>query len=154
MRVFLLALSLALSVPAFAATQRCAQVSNGVVINVINADPATFIPSDGSIIVASATSQIGDTYSNGVFTHAVGPPTYPTVGLDFLAFMALFTSAEQTAIVNSTDARVKLFNLMAAGASQINLADPLVIGGVNYLASVGLIASNRVAVILSGAPPS
>jgi hypothetical protein len=136
------------------ATERCAQILNGVVENIIVADPATFKPGDGSTIVASPTAQIGDTYANGVFTHVVAPVVYQTTGLRFLQFMALFTPTEQAAIVNSTDTQVELFVMMATGAGSIDLLNPEVIAGINYLASANLVASARVATILSGAPPA
>lgn len=132
--------------------QRCAHIVNGVVSNIILADPATFKPSDGSIIVASDTAQLGWTYANGAFTPAVAPVVYQTTGLSFLQFMALFTPTEQAAIVTSTDTQVRLFLLMATGDGQIDLTNPEVIGGVNYLASLGLIGPARVATILAGEP--
>ena len=133
---------------------RCAQVLNGSVINVIEADPSSFNPGDGSEIVAADTAEIGWTYSAGVFTPNAPPATYQTSDLSFLQFMALFTSAEQAAVVNSTDTQVRLFLLMATGAGALDLGNPEVVAGVNYLASLNLIAAARVAAILSGAPPS
>lgn len=132
-------------------TQRCAQILNGVVVNTIIADPP-FDLGDGSQVVQSDTAQIGDTYANGVFTHVVAPVVFQTTGLTFLQFMNLFAPAEQAAIVNSTDTQVRLFNLMAAGAGSIDLTSAEVIGGVNYLASLSLIAASRVAIILAGKP--
>jgi hypothetical protein len=67
---------------------------------------------------------------------------------------SLFTTAEQDAIVASNNTQVRLFNLMAAGAPSIDLDNPQVVGGVEFLAGLGLIAGDRVAVILSGAPPA
>lgn len=79
--------------------------------------------------------------------------SYLPVVLTFLQFMALFASAEQVAIVNSSDPQVRLFLLMASGAGQIELAVPEVASDVNYLASAGLIASGRPAQILANQPP-
>ena len=135
------------------AAQRCAQILGGVVVNVILADPSTFSPGDGSLIVASATAQVGWTFADGAFTPDVAPVVHQTTGLSFLQFMALFTSAEQAAIVGSTDTQVKLFLLMATGAGALDLTNPEVVGGVDYLASINLIAAARAAAILSGAPP-
>ena len=92
---------------------------------------------------------------------ATAAPTLPVV-LTFLQFMALFTAAEQDAIVASTDTQTRLFLLMATGAGVIALANPEVITGVNYLATLpgasppgpGLIASSRPAQILAGQAPS
>ena len=133
---------------------RCAQVLNSVVVNVILADPATFNPGDGSQIVASDTAEVGWTYSAGVFTPKTPTAIYQTSGLSFLQFMALFTGAEQGSIVSAPNAQVKLFLLMATGAGALDLSNPEVVAGVNYLASLNLIAAARVATILSGAPAS
>lgn len=136
------------------AVQRCAQILNGVVVNVILADPATFSPGDGSQIVASQTAEVGWTFAGGAFAQVAPTTSYQTTGMTFLQFMALFSSAEQGAIVSSTDAQVKLFLLMATGAGALDLGNPEVVAGVDYLASLNLIAVARVATILSGAPPS
>lgn len=72
-------------------------------------------------------------------------------------FVNLFTDAEHTAILlaatpgqASFDARVSKFMMMLSLAQQVNLSDPLVQGGINYLASVNLITSANAALILSG----
>jgi hypothetical protein len=135
------------------AAQRCAQILNGVVVNVIEADPASFDPGDGSQIVASEIAEIGWSYSAGAFKPGAASVAYQTCGLTFLQFMSLFSSAEQAAIANSTDTQVKLFLLMATGAGVLDLQNPEVVAGVSYLASLNLIAAPRVATILSGAPP-
>lgn len=90
------------------------------------------------------------------------PPPAPPTTLTFLQFMGLFTTAEQEAIVSSTDTQTKLFLLMASGAGTIQLDNPEVIAGVGYLAATststppgpGLIAPARVARILSNTPHS
>ena len=133
------------------AAQRCAQILNGVVENVIVADPS-WVPGDGSILVASATAQVGWTYMGGVFASVAPPVVYQTAGLTFLQFMALLTSAEQAAVANSTDTQTRLFVMMATGAGSLDLANPEVVSGINYLAAIGLIASARAATILTGAP--
>ncbi len=92
----------------------------------------------------------------------VAPPP-PMTSLSFLQFMALFTAAEQAAIVGSTDTKTRLFVVMAAGAGSIGLADTEVVDGLNYLATTttatppgpGLITPARAAQILvNEAPPS
>jgi hypothetical protein len=77
------------------------------------------------------------------------PQTYT-----FLQFLSLFTPTEQAALVNSTDPQVKLFNLMAAGAGGMQLNNAEVVQGVNYVASVGIIANTRITAILAGQAPS
>jgi len=106
--------------------------------------------------------QDGDVYrvwvADGSPTPAayVAPPAPPTT-LTFLQFMALFTSAEQDAIIDSTDTQVRLFVLMATGAGTITLSDPEVIAGMGYLASPspgpGLITAARAAQILANIAP-
>ncbi len=97
---------------------------------------------------------IGATLANGAWTAAPAPAP-PTQGLTFLQFMALFAPAEQAAIVASADAQVKLFTLMASGASgAISLTNPEVVAGVGYLASIGLVTAARAAAILTGAAPA
>lgn len=98
-------------------------------------------------------------------TPAASNPVSPFASaptLTFLQFMALFTAAEQAAIVNATDTQTRLFLLMATGVGQLQLSDPEVIAGVNYLAAApsstppgpGLIASPRVAQILANTAPT
>lgn len=98
----------------------------------------------------------GQTYvvSNGMVqvTRIWVTPPAPPVGLTFLQFIALFTQVEQAAIMASTDAQVRLFLLMAAGANEIILSDPQTEAGVNYLASQGLLIPQRAAQILANTP--
>lgn len=70
-----------------------------------------------------------------------------------LAFMALFTTAEQAAIIGSTDPRVGLFRWEAAGAQFVDLADPQTVAGTNLLESLGLIAKGRAVQVLAGQAP-
>jgi hypothetical protein len=65
-------------------------------------------------------------------------------------FVMCFTSAETVAIKASTDPQVLRFMLMLSVAPQTDLNSPTVQGGVGYLASIGLIASARVAQVLAG----
>lgn len=77
----------------------------------------------------------------------------PVQTISFLQFMALFTSAEQAALVNSTDTQVKLFVMMATGSGGIQLSNPEVAAGVNYCVSINLLTAPRGTQILSGASP-
>jgi hypothetical protein len=97
--------------------------------------------------------EIGTNY-NGVTLVAwnMNPPAPPPAQskvYDFLTFMALFTTAEQDAIVNSTDTHVKIFLLMVAGAKSITFSDPLIKQGLDYLASVKLLTADRENAILN-----
>lgn len=85
---------------------------------------------------------------------AYTPPVVTSTKYDFLAFLGLFSSTEQTGIVNSTDPRVRLFCLMAAGAAFVDLTDTRVVSGTKLLESLGIIATGRAAQVLAGqAPP-
>jgi hypothetical protein len=92
-------------------------------------------------------------YNNNVVA-IISQAGKPKTTISFLQFMNLFTPTEQGALVNSNDTQVKLFNLMAAGAGAIDLSNNEVIGGVDYVASLGIIANNRVAEILAGTLPT
>lgn len=152
MRALALALAVALASPALAEPQHCAHIAGGVVDNVVIADPATAGP---DVDCSDPAAQIGWTFAGGVYTPSPAPaPSYQTAGLTFLQFMGLFTLAEQAAIISSSDIQVRVFVVMASGAGSIDLANPQVSGGVNYLASLNLIAPARVAVVLAGMPPA
>lgn len=58
---------------------RCALVraSDGLVENVILADPADYQPEAGLSLIASDTAGPGDTYSGGVFTQPAPASDYP-----------------------------------------------------------------------------
>ncbi len=86
-------------------------------------------------------------------TPAAAPaPSVPQ--LTFLQFLGLFTSSEQAAIVQSTDVSVKLFLLMAAGASFVSLTDQRTTQGLAYLVSINLITQARETAILASATPT
>jgi hypothetical protein len=152
MRALAFALALAAAAPAFASPQRCAQIAGGVVVNVVVADPAAGLP---GVDCSNPAAQIGWSFANGVYAPPLaGPPVYQTAGLSFVQFLALFTPAEQAAIVGSTDAQVRLLILMADGAAALDLSNAQVVAGVNRLVTLQLISAARMATILSGAPPS
>jgi len=77
----------------------------------------------------------------------------PVTTYTFLQFMSLFTSAEQSAIVGSTDVQIKLFVIMAAGSGGLQLNNAEVIAGINYAASINLITQARAIQILAGQNP-
>jgi hypothetical protein len=150
MRCLFLVLAFAATFPAFAAPQRCAHITAGVVDNVVIADPAAGLP---GVDCSNPAAQVGWTFAGGVYTPVAPAVVYQTSGLSFLQFMALFTTAEQVAIVTSTDTQTRVFLAMAEGSGTISLTDPIVSSGVAYLASINLIAAARVATVLGGAPP-
>ncbi len=75
--------------------------------------------------------------------------------LDFLAFLALFTSAEQAAIVSSSDPAVRLFMLMTSGAyAGVVLTDARVVAGLDHLVAAGILTAERRAQIGAGKLPA
>ncbi|SEE59346.1 hypothetical protein SAMN05519104_6657 [Rhizobiales bacterium GAS188] len=81
-------------------------------------------------------------------------PAPPAPKLPFLQFMALFTASEQTAIVSSSDPKIKIWALMASGAGEVGLSDAPTVAGLAYAVSIGLLTSSRQAQILAGTPPA
>ena len=82
------------------------------------------------------------------------PEITPKRRFIFLELLELFTEAERDALVGSAETGVKLFLLMAAGASYVDLDDPRTVGALDALQSLGLITGPRKARILSGQPPA
>jgi len=87
-------------------------------------------------------------------TPTTPPPIPQPMPVDFLQFMSLLTEQEQAALISSNDIQTKLFVAEAEGAGTIDLADPLVVQAVEYVASLGLISPSRVSAILNNQPPS
>lgn len=90
--------------------------------------------------------------AEGNTAEAADPVPAAPVVVTFREFMALFTPAEQAAIVNSTDTQVKLF-LLQASAGTITLSGPVVKEDLDYLVSLGLITADRETAILSNQAP-
>lgn len=82
------------------------------------------------------------------------PVPEPKRNYSFIEFLELFTDDERAAIVNSTDTQVKLFLLMATGATAINVNDIRTAEGLSALVAQNLITSARKTQILQGQQPS
>jgi hypothetical protein len=67
--------------------------------------------------------------------------------------MALFTSTEKAALVNSTDTGIKLLLLQAAGNSGVTLTDAATVNGLAYLVSLGILTTARQMAISANQPP-
>jgi len=65
-------------------------------------------------------------------------------------FILLFTPAEHAAIAASTDLRVTQFMMAVQVAPTVDLNDPIVQGGLNYLVTAGLLTQANANLILSG----
>ena len=80
-------------------------------------------------------------------------PTSIKINWTFVEFTNLFTSDEQAAIVTSDDPKIRLFVLLAANATAIQLDNSQIVSGVQYLVSAGLLTSDRATAILAGQAP-
>ena len=89
-------------------------------------------------------------YENGDWVEVV-PPLPP---ISSLAFIGLFTLAEQLAAYGSDDAAVKLTIGQTQAAGVIHLDDPRVADGLDLLAAAHVIAPARIAEILAALPPA
>lgn len=75
---------------------RTAVISNGVVINVIEASDGFTLP--GMTLIASATAGIGDTYANGTFARPAPVGHVPAEVTDLQARLALIAAGKLSAV--------------------------------------------------------
>ena len=80
---------------------------------------------------------------------AVLPPSAITAA----EYILLFTPAETAAIRASADLVVQQFLLAVEVAQSVDLADPHVLLGLQYLVSIGLLTAGREAAIAGNIPP-
>lgn len=97
------------------------------------------------------SANIGDTVdaSGNLVTRASAGPKNTI--LTIVQFVNLFTSAEQSAIYSSANGNVKavISMLHSMPNGMLSLSDPMVIGWVNGLATLGLITAARATAILA-----
>lgn len=115
-------------------------ISTGTVL----ADPAVLSAAGYSSITLTSdpSGKLWDPATRTFSDH----PKPPTV-LSTWDWIRRFTPAEFGAIQASTDAQVRMFMLMVQTATTITPSDPIVQGGLGYLAAIGLITPDRPAVI-------
>jgi hypothetical protein len=116
---------------------------------VVRGSDHAFIPNDER----NTDWRVYQLWLNAGNTATPSNPLPPPQQLSFLEFMSLFTENEQAAIIASADVKVKMMIIRAAGATYINMDNPEINVGVNYLASLGLVETSRVATILAGEKP-
>lgn len=103
----------------------------------------------GQIVTAWHVARV-DGVVQAVATFAAAPLPH----LTFLEFMALFTGAEQAAIVDSADTNVRLFLAQSTGAQFIDLGDARLSAGLSYLVSLGILSAGRPGQILNNMAPA
>lgn len=118
-------------------------------------DPAAIIHPDIVAEFVACPPEVAQNWIlvDGTFTPPAPQPNVeepPKRKFTFLEFMGLFAEVEQAAIVDSPATKVKLFLLMAAGASFIDLDDPRTEPGVQLLLDEGLITPERKLAVMAG----
>lgn len=135
--------------------------SRGNVQNVVEWDgqSAWSAPSDLTAIVDD-NNLVGPgwSYASGRFSpppSTAPPPMVADPELTYLQFRALFTAAENQAIMTAAQSNHAVLDwlLQAAGAGAINLADPQVKAGLDALVAAGLITAARESAIVANQPP-
>jgi hypothetical protein len=94
--------------------------------------------------------------AHGITRTALPAPDAPTTRqFSFLAFMELFTPAEQLALAGAAmaDVAVKLWYDRALGAEYVDLDDSRTIAGVGVMAALGLLTEERASAVLDGVSP-
>lgn len=82
------------------------------------------------------------------------PPPPPPLVLDYRQFRALFTAAENQAIMTAAPSNPQLLDwLLEAAPGSIDMSSPIVKGGLDALVAAGLLTADREAAILAGTPP-
>lgn len=133
-----------------------ALIMDGVVQEITDVDPADRFHKAFKWVPCGPEVKQRWTYDNNTFSPPQEPEPVPATQqpLSFSGFMDLFTDKEQTAIVDSTDPKVKLLLLMAASASSLSLDDARVSTGLDHFVSLGLLTTARKVAILNGQQPS
>lgn len=99
-------------------------------------------------------ASVVDLTTKAISTPAPTAPA-PSTTVTYLEFEALFTPAEQTAIMTAATSNPTLLQwlLRAAGSGSIDLSLPETKAGLDMLVSASLITADRETAILSNTPP-
>lgn len=117
------------------------------VTNIETGELVSYCPDDTDPVADAATLA-----ANGLKATTGNPPLpspAPSNTVDTSEWLMRFTPSEFIAITNSNDAFVKQLLFCLEHTSTINLENMMVQQGVNYLASINLITSDRVSELLS-----
>lgn len=114
--------------------------------------PCSWSP-DGTYNIAQLTAAQQQTFHEVLAAH--DPARQLSAVLTYLQFRALFTAAENQAIMAAAQSNHAVLDwlLRAVGAGEIDLGDPQVKAGLDALAAAGLITSARETSILANQPP-
>ena len=134
------------------------------------ADVATFYP--GLTVIEAPDLPPGTSrriapgmlYAHGVFWMSIKqqPNAVGQGSISRLGFRLLFTNEEllsldafeaDTTLAQESKAQLRTIMANLSAAPIINLADPLIAAGLDFIASIGYIAADRKAVILAGSAP-
>ena len=138
-----------------------ARLVNGQAVDVTTGNPETLFHADiaAAFIVVPDGTVNGATYSGGTWAPPASPPApiqQYRKQVSTVEFYMLFQSPERIAIRASSDLIVKDFMSIIddVRTTIVDLANPQVIGAINYLATLtpAAITTDRAATILLGWP--
>ena len=115
------------------------------------ADGVSCSSADGLTVTAQTPAQASGVFNGMAPSTWVPPAPPPPTTIDPLAFINRLTPAEQAAITTAgqSNVQVQLWLMKLASAQQVNVTDPLTIGGVNAMVAAGLLTAQRAAQILN-----
>jgi hypothetical protein len=129
---------------------RIAIIQNGQIVNAVEADDPWSVALEAGQSALSWDDAIAQEVPLAPALSTPAEPQAPQRVFRFLDFLGLFTANEQAAIIVSDVVHVKLFVLMAAGAGNINLDDPLTGEGLDLLVAENLLTGERRAQVFAG----
>lgn len=115
-------------------------ISTGTVL----ADAAT-LTSRGYSTVTLTGDPAGQVWNATTKSFSAGPGKQTSIST--WAFIQRFTAAEFAGIKASTDAQVQMFLMMLQSTPAINMNDPVVQNGLQYLVALNLLTAARAATI-------
>jgi hypothetical protein len=107
---------------------------------------------DGSYSIGQLTPAQQQTFLQVLAAH--DPTKQPPAVLSYLQFRALFTAAENQAIMTAAQSNHAVLDwlLQVVGAREVDLADPQLKAGLDALVALGLITAVRETAILANQP--